>query len=128
MKNVAGIILLVGDIDKSKEFYTGLGFELMNEIAGVAIKVRLGEFWIELLNKSEVVTQEYRSDVESKSFGAGAYLQIEVENASDYYVELSQNGLELQNEPQEFSWGNIEFTILDPDGYKLTFLSPVEKM
>lgn len=128
MNNVAGIIFLASDLGVSKEFYLKLGFELMSELENVAIKARLGGFWIELLNKNAVVTEEYKGDANGATFGNGAYLQIEVGDIDAFYSEVIKNGFNVQNEPKVFPWGNTEFTITDPDGYKLTFISSISKM
>ena len=128
MNNVAGIIFLVSDLEVSKEFYSKLGFELMSEVEDVAIKVNLGGFWIELLNKNAVMTQVYKDDANGTTFGNGAYLQIGVEDINEFYNEVIKNGFEVQNEPKDFPWGNTEFTITDPDGYKPTFISPISKL
>jgi len=128
MNNVAGIIYLVSDLEASKEFYLKLSFELMSEVEDVAIKLRLGGFWIELLNKNAVVTEEYKSDAKGTTFGNGAYLQIGGEDVNDFYNHVIKNDIEVQNEPKDFPWGNTEFTITDPDGYKITFISPTSKL
>ena len=50
----------------------------------------------------------------------GALLYFSVENVQQAYDEVVAGGLRPASEPIELR-GNREFTLLDPDGYRLVF-------
>jgi len=121
MKSVAGVIFIVKDLNKSAAFYKTLGFEFKKDIPGVAKTAYLNWFWIELLLEDKIVTNEFRHDIKATKKGAGQYIHISVENVDEYYKELVKKELKPLSEPNDYSWGNREFIIKDPDGYKLVF-------
>lgn len=121
MKSVAGVICLVKDLDKSSAFYKSLGFEFKKNVPDVSATAYLNWFWIELLLDSKIVTNEFKPDAKVPTKGAGQYIHISVENIDDYYQNLLEKGLTPLAEPQDYPWGNREFVIQDPDGYKIVF-------
>jgi predicted lactoylglutathione lyase len=123
MNNVAGIILLVDDIGGSVSFYKKLGFSVAKEVPQIATTVCLGDFWVELLHRTKVVTEEYKEDREKSAKGAGAYLQVQVEDVDAFYRSVISSGIDVPHEPQDYPWNQREFTVRDPDGYKLTFFT-----
>lgn len=123
MKNVAGIICLVNDLERSVEFYKSLGFEFKKQNPGISAHAYLNWFWIELLRADKVVTEDFKPDVAAGNKGAGQYIHINVENADEFYEEIKANGLKSLSEPKDFPWGHREFVLADPDGYKLVFFS-----
>ncbi len=123
IKSVSGLIFLVKDLDKSVEFYKKLGFTFRRDVPGVSATAYLNWFWIELLLKSEVFTEELKYDAKGEPSGTGAYAHISVEDTDEFYKFLQQEGFELGNPPQDFPWGRREFVLVDPDGYKLVFFS-----
>jgi catechol 2,3-dioxygenase-like lactoylglutathione lyase family enzyme len=123
MKSVAGIICLVSDLDKSIEFYKMLGFEFKKQNPGISAHAYLNWFWIELLLKDKVVTEEFKNDVELLPKGAGQYIHINVEDVDEFYEEVIAKGLKPLSEPEDFPWGHREFVLSDPDGYKLVFFT-----
>lgn len=121
MDKVSGVILLVGDIKNSAEFYQKLGFQVHHEKDDIEISVQLGDFWLELLNKNKTVTSEYVVDAKVSNKGAGIYLQIKVQDVDNFYKKVINSGVESVSEPKDYPWHKREFTVIDPDGYKLTF-------
>lgn len=120
--SVSGVIFLVKDLDKSSEFYEKLGFGLKDVAPGIAKTAYVNWFWIELLAESAVVTEEFKDDA-GKSKGAGQYIHISVEDVDEYHTHLLLVGFKPLSEPKDFPWGRREFSIADPDGYKLVFFS-----
>ena len=78
MDKVAGIILLVDSIETSVSFYKKLGFEIVKEVPHTATTVRLGDFWVELLHNSRVVTEEYKEDISNPKKGAGIIFKLKL--------------------------------------------------
>jgi len=125
MNNVAGIILLVNELEVSADFYQKLGFTVTKKVPDTAITVSFGSFWIELLHKSKVVSEEYTEDIPNPQKGAGIYLQIQVDNTDRYFEEISNKGIMPAGSPRNFPWNHREFIVVDPDGYKLAFFNSI---
>jgi catechol 2,3-dioxygenase-like lactoylglutathione lyase family enzyme len=123
MKSIAGIICLVSNLDKSIKFYKTLGFEIKKQNPGISAHAFLNWFWIELLDKSKVITEEFKKDVDVPDKGAGQYIHIHVSDADEFYKHVVTNELKPSSEPKDFPWGHREFVLSDPDGYKLVFFS-----
>lgn len=123
MDKVSGVILLVSDIQLSAECYKKLGFTVRHEKADIEISVQRGDFWLELLDKNKTVTSEYIADAGVPNKGSGIYLQVEVQDVDTFHDKLTRSGIETASTPQDYPWGKREFTVTDPDGYKLTFFS-----
>ncbi len=47
------------------------------------------------------------------------FLYISVDNVDNFHKGLLSRGLKPSTEPRDSPWGNREFVIRDPDGYKL---------
>ena len=62
---------------------------------------------------------EFQEEANLPNKGAGLYLYISVGNVDEFYKGLVAKGLKPSSEPRDWSWGNREFAIRDPDGYKL---------
>lgn len=125
MDKVAGVILLVEDIQKSADFYKQLGFAVTEERPDIATIVRLDKFWVELLLKTKVVSREYKEDVNNPQKGAGIYLQVQVGDTDAFYETVLKNGVNPPNKPKDFPWGQREFIVIDPDGYKIAFFNQI---
>lgn len=126
MKSVSGVIFLVSDLDKSIEFYKALGFEFKKQNPGISAHAYLNWFWIELLLKDKVVTEEFKTDVVSEQKGRGIYPHINVDDVDAFYEGVIMRGLKPLHEPADFPWGHREFVLDDPDGYKLVFFTKIK--
>lgn len=126
MKSVAGIIFLVNDLDRSIEFYKTLGFEFKKQNPGISAHAYLNWFWIELLLKDKVVTEEFKADAVNDQKGRGQYLHINVGDVDTFYKDVIVRGLKPSNQPADFPWGHREFVLDDPDGYKLVFFTKIK--
>lgn len=125
MEKVAGIILLTDDVVASVLFYKNLGFEIIKEVPDVATTVALDQFWIELLDKNKVVSEEYKEDINAPKNGAGSYLQIQVKNVDDFYQSVINKGIQVNGKPENYPWNHREFILIDPSGYKIAFFEPI---
>jgi len=125
MNKVTGIIFLVDDIVSSVKFYTKLGFRVASELPNIATRVQLGEFQIELLLKQKVVSEEYKEDIPARQKGAGAYLQIKVEDVDSFYFLAKSNDVQISAIPKNYPWSQREFIVIDPNGYKISFYSTI---
>jgi len=119
-------LIYVSDLQKSIDFYTNiLGF-------------RLGELYPSKDNPSyaPVFIGEYKlmlclARESNKKFypqglgGSGSQLFIQVEKVDEIYQKVKSN-VEIVDDIETKAWGDREFTIKDPDGYLITFYSPVK--
>ena len=118
LKSVAGIVCYVKDINKTAKFYEALGFEFKEKEAG-RLLTYLNWFWINFLAIDSEEKKEFQKEANLENKGAGLYLYISVENVDDFYKGLISKGLKPSSKPRDWPWGNREFVIRDPDGYKL---------
>ncbi|MHB1865000.1 MAG: VOC family protein [Candidatus Saccharimonadales bacterium] len=64
---------------------------------------------------------EFQKEAHLDNKGAGLFIYISVDNVDEFYNGLIDKGLKPSSEPRDWPWGNREFVIRDPDGYKLVF-------
>ena len=120
MKSVAGIVCYVKDIEKTAEFYTSLGFtKEKHELDHVSI--RLNWFWIDFHPQDKEDKPEFQKEATLANKGAGMFLYINVEDVDEFYEGVIAKGLKPSSTPRDWPWGNREFVLRDPDGYKLVF-------
>ena len=120
MKSISGITCYVKDLKKTSKFYEALGFEIKKRDPN-HITVYLNWFWIDLVLIAKEEKPEFLKEANLSEKGAGLFVNISVENVDDYYKGLLSKGLKPSSEPRDWPWGNREFVIRDPDGYKLVF-------
>jgi uncharacterized glyoxalase superfamily protein PhnB len=53
--------------------------------------------------------------------GKGIYVYIKVDDVDESYEKFVKLGLQPATRPRDWPWGNWEFILKDPDGYKLCF-------
>lgn len=107
----------------SEKFYKKLGFEVAKSDDEHSI-VRLGDFEIVLVSMRD--EEEFSKDALNSVKGSGMYIYIRVDNVHEFHTKLREKGLESATEPRNWPWGNTEFILKDPDGYKLCFWQPIE--
>lgn len=119
---VTGLVLWVQDNTLSVKFYKRLGFEV-SESDERHSTVGLNDFVINLVSMRD--EDEFNRDSLSSDKGRGAYLYIRVDDVDGEYELLNKNGVKAHTEPRDWGWGNREFVVKDPDGYKIVFWQPV---
>lgn len=119
LKSVAGFLILVSDLKKSEQFYKDLGFEVNN--SGGMTSAKLNWFRIWMVDQKE---SNFQQDVE-RFKGGGIYIYLRVDDVDQTYQDLKKKGFEPSSEPKDWPWGNREFALKDPDGYKLVFYQPI---
>jgi catechol 2,3-dioxygenase-like lactoylglutathione lyase family enzyme len=120
LKQITSALYWVSDIAISVDFYQKVGFELKENTEQHAV-LTLGNFAVELVPAQGHEQDEFSKDASAEGKGKGVYLQIEVEDIDGLHSELVGKGLQPSAEPRDWPWGNREFVIKDPDGYKLCF-------
>ncbi len=117
--------LSVSNINKSKEFYLKLGFNIMYE--------RVEDKFIFLqLEDNQIMIEENNNNWNTGEmdypYGRGINISMSVEDIDSMYKKIKENNIELflDLEIHEYRINDIisydkEFLIQDPDGYLLRF-------
>lgn len=71
---------------------------------------------------------KFARDSMSADRGRGVYAYINVDNVDAKYEELIEAGFKPHTEPKDWPWGNREFILKDPDGYKLCFWQSIKEV
>ena len=120
MKAVSGIVHYVKDIKKTAKFYEALGFKIeINKPDHLSI--RLNWFWMDFHPQGKEDKPDFQKEANLDHKGAGLFLYISVDNVDEFYQGIIARELKPSSEPKDWPWGNREFVIRDPDGYKLVF-------
>lgn len=120
LKSVSGFVCYVKNLDKTAEFYEKLGF-LKSSQDQDRLSLRLNWFWIDFHPQDKEDIPEFQKKAKLEPKGAGIFIYCSVENVDEYYQFIIGKGLKPASEPKDYPWGNREFMIHDPDGYKLVF-------
>jgi catechol 2,3-dioxygenase-like lactoylglutathione lyase family enzyme len=118
LKSVSGYVCYVKDIKKTAKFYKDLGFKIETNEPD-RLSIRLNWFWIDFhpQDKNDIPDFQRENNLENK--GAGIFIYLSVDDVDEAYKYLIDRGHKPSSEPQDYPWGNREFVIRDPDGYKL---------
>lgn len=108
----------------SAKFYKKLGFDVVRSTDDHSI-VALNGFEITLINMRD--EDKFGKDSMSAEKGRGVYIYIRVNDVDAKFKELRELGFKPATEPTDWQWGNREFIVKDPDGYKLCFWQPTEE-
>jgi uncharacterized glyoxalase superfamily protein PhnB len=115
---VTNLTLWVQENKTSEKFYKKVGFKVLKSEEGHSL-VSLNGFDLVLVSMRDEA--EFAKDSMATEKGRGSYLYISVEDVDKKYQELLDMGLNPVSKPRNWSWGNREFVLKDPDGYKLCF-------
>ena len=118
------ILLWVQENKISEKFYKNLGFEVLVSTDAYS-EIQLGEFSITLVNMRD--EDEFNGDSLSGIKGKGMYIYIKVDDVDAEYNRQEKLGLKPATKPRNWEWGNREFILKDPEGYKLCFWQLLKK-
>lgn len=110
------LLLYVSDFQKSEEFYKKLGFKTKDH--DYFIDAKLNDFSLTLVDQKKA---HFKQESNIRSKGRGVYIYLEVERIDDFFKNLKKKGFVPSSAPRNWPWGNREFALRDPDGYKLIF-------
>lgn len=126
MLSISGIVAYVKDTAKTAEFYEKLGF-IITKNDPEHLSIRLNWFWVDFHPQNKEDKPEFQKEANLENKGAGQFLYIKVDNVDDFYEGVKKRGLKPSSEPKDWPWGNREFVLRDPDGYKLVFFQKISK-
>ena len=124
VSKISAVTLLVSDMKRSVDFYSKIpNFKivyggsdswftsfLIDDVAKSYINLRINEVATEATHWSRIIF--YTDDVDELF----AYMEND--------ETISALG-KLESKPEDATWGERFFHILDPDGYKLSFATPI---
>jgi catechol 2,3-dioxygenase-like lactoylglutathione lyase family enzyme len=124
MKSISGIVCYVKDTKQTAKFYKTLGFTFEKNEPN-HISIRLNWFWIDFHPQDKKDIPTFQKEVNLSKKGAGLFLYISVANVDAFYQGLLKKGVKPASKPEDYPWGNREFLVRDPDGYKLVFFQRI---
>jgi len=120
---ITNLLFWVQENQLSAKFYRKIGFELVRDTEDHSV-VALDGFEITLVNMRD--EDKFAQDSMAAEKGRGMYVYIHVDDVDKKYQELITSGVQPATEPKDWEWGNREFILKDPDGYKLCFWQPIK--
>ena len=117
--------LTVDNVQKSTDFFTGLGFEVEErwEDNGVLQGVMLKAGTVQL-----GLTQDDGKKGRDRVKGVGMRLYIETTDKIDEIAARAKAaGVPLSSDPHDTEWGSRAFEVKEPSGFLLTIASPMPK-
>jgi uncharacterized glyoxalase superfamily protein PhnB len=118
---ITNLVLWVQENKLSEKFYKKVGFEVIQSTDEHSV-VALQGFQLDLVSMRD--EDRFARDSMSANKGRGVYVYIQVEDVDAKYAELVSLSLPPATKPKDWPWGNREFILKDPDGYKLCFWQP----
>lgn len=106
-------VLIVSDIDRAVDYYTGIGFEEIFRNDVVYSVLSMDEHIIHLGTK----------------MGTGAGLSaavVEMSGVNEYFAFLTRRNVRIHREPADQFYGMRDFQVMDPDGNIITFGEPLK--
>jgi catechol 2,3-dioxygenase-like lactoylglutathione lyase family enzyme len=119
---ITNILFWVQENKLSEKFYKKLGFKVLQSDDEHSM-VSLDGFGIDLVSMRD--ENKFARDSMSADKGRGVYVYIRVDDVDATHRELAAKGVAPATRPKDWQWGNREFILKDPDGYKLCFWQPI---
>jgi DNA-binding transcriptional ArsR family regulator len=105
-------MLYVRSVPESVAFYRKLGFDLADEIEGVAIVAAPGGGHLKL----------HPAPDDGSTASPGINLYFAVGDVDTHYEQASDAGVEFDYPPTTMSWGARHSYLSDPDGHTISFV------
>jgi len=119
---ITSILLWVQENQLSAKFYKKIGFDVVRSTDDHSV-VKLNGFELTLVSMRD--EEPFTNDSMTPDKGRGMYIYVHTDNVDEIYDEFVNKGLQPATTPKNWEWGNREFIIKDPDGYKLCFWQPI---
>jgi catechol 2,3-dioxygenase-like lactoylglutathione lyase family enzyme len=120
--SIAGLApeLFVRDLESSLAFYTDrLGFRVVRSEANFAV-LALGEARLQLVLLDESIDGQ-KEWLAGGPRGIGVNLRFIVDDVEAMYAEARRHDVTVVREPGDRFYGLRDFTIIDPDGFIVSF-------
>ena len=116
--NITHLVLWVQDNKISEKFYKKLGFAVEQSDDEHSL-VSLPGFKLDFVCMRD--DEKFSRDSMAAEKGLGMYIYVSVDDVDAKHAELTALGFTDATKPKDWPWGNREFILRDPDGYKLCF-------
>jgi catechol 2,3-dioxygenase-like lactoylglutathione lyase family enzyme len=120
LNSISGLTCYVKDLDQTAKFYEAIGCRIGNRDE-TTLTVYVNWFSIKFCAQDKEEKAEFQKEANVTSKGGGIFINIKVDAIDEIYKELLSLGMKPSSEPRDWPWGNREFVLRDPDGYKLVF-------
>jgi len=120
---ITGLLLWVQENRISEKFYKKLGFDTVRSDDDHSL-MSLDSFQVTLVTMRD--EEKFARDAMSGDKGRGMYVYVRVDDVDQIYNDLVRRGFTPTTRPKDWHWGNREFILKDPDGYKLCFWQPLK--
>lgn len=121
------IVLNVASVEKSVEFYKGLGLKTTKEKMGpmdlASVSAGTPDAGVVLWPK-DLIAPGQAADTKawlSGELGKGVVLSFGVPNAQRSWEKATAMRASVESPLSEQEWGGREFTLVDPDGFVVSF-------
>lgn len=121
---ITNLVLWVQENKLSEKFYKKLGFDVVQSDDMHSL-VSLNGFALDLVSMRD--EELFAHDALSGDRGRGVYVYVRVDDVNAKHAELIAQGFTPATAPKNWPWGNREFILKDPDGYKLCFWQPTSE-
>jgi len=134
-------MIVAKDIEKTYDYFTNvLGFAGLGKFQGpdgnvmhasVVLPTRTGEAtimfspWNFVVNNPDM-SGEFATNLNKGVLGNGVVLFLNIPDVDKYHGFISSKGAIIDEPPTDQFWGDRTISVLTPDGYYLTFASPIK--
>ncbi len=125
LNSISALTYYVTDLEKTIKFYEDIGMRAGKRDDTTAV-FYVNWFAMTFKQADKEYDKEFIKEATSENKGAGQYLQIKVDNVDEAYADAVSMGYKPSSEPRDWQWGNREFVLRDPDGYKLVFFQKLK--
>ncbi len=110
-------LLAAEDVDATAAYYREtLGFEVVDVWPG---------FWVRLRCGTVVVEVEHSDSIARVGPFEKGGIVFRVANVDSWYEVLQMRGAKFDQGPMDQEYGRRDFSIIDPNGYRLCFWQPL---
>lgn len=118
--SISSLLFFVKDLDATFDFYKTLGFNVEKKDGTVFFYVNW--FKVTFIDKEH---STFKSGFEGE-MGRGMFTYVKVDDVDAFYKFVIDKGIKPSGEPKDWDWGNREFVIKDPDGYRFVFFNKIK--
>lgn len=125
VNSISGLTCYVDSLDATADFYAKLGFR-MGERSERTLTCYVNWFSMQFVLASQEEKAEFQEEAQAGPRGTGIYINIKVDAIDEFYKGVLAADMKPSTEPRDWPWGNREFVLRDPDGYKLVFFQKLK--
>ncbi len=120
VSKISAVTLLVSDMKRSVDFYSKIpNFKIVYG----GPDTQFTSFLIDDTVKSYLNLK--LNETHSTDFGRIIFYTDDVDELFAYMNDFTDTYISIESKPQDATWGERFFHMLDPDGYKMSFATPI---